>query len=142
MIDMGDDKRDIVDTLQGSYDLAMEGCTDPLEQYEYLIKAKNEIEKLRAERAGDQQRLFHYETQLFELEKRLHKQNVRLREQWEWPTKHGTFKLVAFGFLFGAALMFLVIFLMTLTLQFKVMTLSAYASYCAQNGEEFERLRP
>ena len=121
MIDMGDDKRDIVDTLQGSYDLAMEGCVDPLEQYEYLIKAKNEILALRA---------------------RVDKQNARLREQWEWPTKHGTFKLVTFGFLFGAALMFLIMFLMTFTFQFKVMTMSAYASYCAQNGEEFERLRP
>jgi hypothetical protein len=121
MIDMGDDDRDITEKLQGSYDLAMESCTSELMPYEYLIKAKNEILALRA---------------------RVDKQNARLREQWEWPTKHGTFRLVAFGFLFGSAAAVLIVFLMAFTLQFKVMTWASHAAYCAQNGAELERLRP
>jgi len=46
-IDMGDEGVDIVDKLQGSYDLAMESCTSALDPFEYLLEAKREIERLR-----------------------------------------------------------------------------------------------
>jgi len=46
-IDMGDEGVDIVDKLQGSYDLAMESCTSALDPFGYLLEAKREIERLR-----------------------------------------------------------------------------------------------
>ena len=46
-IDIGDENVDIVDKLQGSYDLAMESCTSALDPFEYLLEAKREIEMLR-----------------------------------------------------------------------------------------------
>lgn len=46
-IDMGDDDIPITQKLQGAYDLAMEGYNGSLRPYDYLIEAKNEIERLQ-----------------------------------------------------------------------------------------------
>jgi len=48
-IDMGDGDRDVLEKLEGAYALAMEGYGGRLRPYDYLIEAKQEIERLREE---------------------------------------------------------------------------------------------